>query len=611
MKRPSLLLATLCAASVCAHAQGFPTSSESAPAGAVDLPSVDVTATRVAQTVDASLSDVTVITRAQIDASGAADVYDLLRGLPGVDVVRSGGPGSQASLFLRGTNSNHVLVLVDGVRAATAESGGVDWSQFPLDGIERIEIVRGPRAAYWGSDAIGGVIQIFTRRLKGPNVAVQYGSYDDVSSSAGIGQWGSNGGFSVQAGLRHVTGFPDTTPDNFSYSPLDDGYRSKNLAAQGALNLGAQTLSGVVNRNDADVEFAGGRSHVVNQTIGANLDGDLTPDWMQHLGIGDDRSDLLTPVYDSFYKSRRQSLSWQNTFQIAPNQQIVAGMDYVREHGISLDTGADAPIYDQARRNEALFAGWHGSLRNFDWELAARHDHNSQFGGATTGSAAAGYRFNSWLRLTANWGEGFSAPGLDELYSPGYFGFYAGNPDLQPERSRSSEAGLELTPMPELDVKLVAYRTDIRDLIDFTGPLEQAINVDRARIDGSELTASWQRDGWHVAGNVTWQNPRDSGTDEPLLRRAKRKGDVRLTRDFDSRMQAGIELYAQGRTQDIGGPLGGFALWNATFGVKLTRAWRLTLRAENLADRNYTVIRGFATPGRSGWIEFIWSPQQR
>src|SRR6185295_7360273 len=119
-------------------------------------PTIEVTASRVAETVDASLADVSVITRSEIEASVAPDLLELLRLQPGVDVVRTGGAGQQTSVFLRGSNSNHVLVLVDGVRVASANTGAFAFENLPLDAVERIEIVRGPRASYWGSDAIGG-----------------------------------------------------------------------------------------------------------------------------------------------------------------------------------------------------------------------------------------------------------------------------------------------------------------------------------------------------------------------------------------------------------------------------------------------------------------------
>jgi vitamin B12 transporter len=570
---------------------------------------VEVTATRAAQTVDAALSDVTVITRADIDLSGAADLTDLLRGIAGVDIVRSGGPGAQTSLFLRGTNSNQVLVLVDGVRAASVGTAAVDWSQFPLDAIQRIEIVRGPRAAYWGSDAIGGVIQIFTRKLQSPELAVQYGSYADASGSAGIGDWGQRGGFSVLAGLRHVTGFPDTTPDNFPYSPANDGYRGKNVAARGAYRLGAQTLSGTLNRNDADVEFAGGTTHTINQTLGIDLDGNIADGWSEHVGLGENRGDLLTAAYDSLFKSRRQSLTWQNTLELGARQALIAGFDYVREHGTSSDASGLVPVYDATRNNEGLFAGWNGHSGRLDWELAARHDHNSQFGNATTASVAAGWQFDPHWRVSANVGQGFRAPDLDELYSPGYSGFFAGNPTLGPERSRTGEVAVDWTPSAAWRLKLAGYHTAIDDLIEFTGPMDRAENVARARIDGAELVASWRSGGWRVSGNATWQDPRNADSGQTLLRRATRKADLTLSRAVGKRVEAGLRLYAQGPTEDIGGPLGGFALVDATLGVALAHDLTLRLRAANLADRDYTLARGYATAGRSGWIELVWRPR--
>ena len=175
-------------------------------------PTVQVTASRVPETVDSTLADVTVITRDEIDASASRDVLDLLRLQAGVDLYRTGGAGQQTSLFLRGTNANHVLVLIDGVRASSANTGAFAFEWLPLDAVERIEIVRGPRASYWGSDAIGGVIQIFTRKLDGPRVAAGYGTYDDAAGAAGIGHWDGQNGYTVQVGARHVGGFSATNP---------------------------------------------------------------------------------------------------------------------------------------------------------------------------------------------------------------------------------------------------------------------------------------------------------------------------------------------------------------------------------------------------------------
>ncbi len=582
----------------------------SVQAQAVDeQPVVEVTSTRVAQTADSGLADVTIITRAAIDASGAADLVDLLRGKAGIDVAVSGGVGAQASLYMRGTNSNHVLVLIDGIRTAAAGTGTVDWSQFPLDAIERIEIVRGPRAAYWGSGAIGGVIQIFTRRLDGPDATVRYGSFADAAGSAGFGQWGRRGGFSVLAGLRHVTGFPNTTPDNFAYSPLDDGYRAKQAAAQAGYRFGGQLLSGTLLRNDADVEFAGGTTHTVNQTAGITLDGEVVDGWTSRLGIGNSRNDLRTVAYDSVYRSHRNDLTWQNTIDIVPGQAIVAGFDFVTERGANTNISGATVEYDNRRHDAGVFVGWNGHHAGFDWELAERHDHNSQFGGASTASAAAALAVGSGWRVTASIGQGFRAPAMNELYSPGYGGYYAGNPRLQPERSRSAEAGVEWQPATNATIRVTAYHTDVDDLIAFTGPLNAAENTARARIDGTELTGEWQAGSWTLHGSATLQRPRDAATGADLLRRPRRKAGFELSRDLGGRAQAGVQWIVQGRSQDIGGPLGGFALLGATLNIRVSSAWSLHLRAENLADRNYTVVRGFATQERSAWITLAWQPR--
>lgn len=609
IKQRSSMTALLNSLFVMTAAVPFRAFAQNAPGQSItEQPAIVVTATRQAQTVDAALADVTVITRADIEASGAPDLSDILRTQAGIDIARSGGAGEQTSVFLRGANSNHVLVLVDGVRIASTGTGGVDFSLLPLDAVERIEIVRGPRAAYWGSDAIGGVIQVFTRRLDGPRAALRYGSYDDASASVGIGDWGERDGYSVQVGARHVRGFSAQNPEGFSYDPDHDGLRNRNLAARGELKLGAQTLSASALFNDSINQFDQGTSHTIEQDLSAALAGDVTTRWYQRFSIGSARDDLATPDFFSLFRSRRQSATWLNIFSLSPNQSLTTGIEHVHERGENLDTFAHTDIYAVSRDNNALFAGWSGHLQRFDWELAARRDRNSVFGGATTGSGAVGWRVAPALRFTASLGQGFRAPSLNEQYSPGYGGLFAGNPDLRPERSHSAELGAEWTPRQALSLKLAAYRTRVDDLIDFTGPLFRAENTARARIDGVELETHWQHAGWTFAGNATRQDARDAATGRRLLRRASRKGDALLTRRVGPGVEAGLELYAEGPRPEFGGPLPGYALVNARLNIVLSRAWQLHLRAENLADRRYSLIRGYNTPGRSAWIELAWQP---
>ena len=589
-----------------------------ARADEVDLqPSVQVTASRVAETVDQVLADVSVITRADIDASGARDVFDLLRLEAGVDLYRTGGPGQQTSLFLRGTNSNQVLVLIDGVRAAAATTGAFAFEQLPLDAVERIEIVRGPRASYWGADALGGVIQIFTRKLDGPRVALGYGSYRDADGSAGIGHWNGPDGYSVQVGARHAGGFSATNPgicngpdDPYcSYDPDDDGYRNTNLAARGAYSIGSQIVSAALYRSQGQVQFDQGYSDVIEQTAGLDLEGELAPGWNHRLALGSSREDLDTPAFDARYLTRRSSLLWQNEIRLSGNQHVVAGIDLLHDRAETLDTFAGAPRYDDGRDNRAVFGGWRATFGAFDGEVSVRHDDNSAFGGANTGSLALGWRANELLRVYTNVGQGFRSPTMNELYDPGYGGYFAGNPDLQPERSRSSEIGVEFAPSAGQKLQANAYSTRVDDLIAFTGANNQAINIAHAKIDGVELSYAVSAGAWTGRASCTWQDARDGDTGAALLRRAKNKASGVLERRFGDRLSGGVEVLAAGRRADVGGvELGGYAIVNLRARYRIGSAWSVVARLENLAGRDYELVHGYNTPGRSAFLEIAWAP---
>jgi len=583
-------------------------------------PTVQVTASRVPETVDATLADVTVITREEIDSSGSRDVLDLLRLQAGVDLYRTGGAGQQTSLFLRGTNANHVLVLIDGVRAASANTGAFAFEWLPLDAVERIEIVRGPRASYWGSDAIGGVIQIFTRKLDGPRVAAGYGSYDDAAGAAGIGHWDGQNGYTVQVGARHVGGFSATNPsicngpdDPYcSYNPDDDGFRNTNFVARGAHTLGSQLLSASLYRSQGEVEFDQGNSNVIEQDAGVNLEGDLAPGWSHRLSIGNAREDLSTPTYFTSYFTRRDSLIWQNDFKVTDTQRLIAGIDFLHEHGETRDTFGGTALYDDSRNDTAVFGGWQAGFGSFDSEISLRRDDNSEFGGATTGSAALGWRYNEVLRIYASYGEGFRSPTLNEQFSPGYGGAFAGNPDLDPERSHSTELGVELTPWQGQRFGANLYSTRVRDLISFTGPNFQAENIARASIDGAELTYDADVAAWHTHLAYTYDDARDDATDSPLVRRPKNKFDAIVERRFGERFGAGAEVVAADKADDIAGTtLAGYAIVNLRATYAISADWRLTGRIENLFDRDYALVHGYNTPGLSGFLEIVWQPASR
>ncbi len=581
-------------------------------------PTIEVTASRVAETVDASLADVSVITRADIDASVAPDLLELLRLQAGIDVVRTGGAGQQTSVFLRGSNSNHVLVLIDGVRVASANTGAFAFENLPLDAIERVEIVRGPRASYWGSDAIGGVIQVFTRQLDSTRLAASYGSYSSADGSAGFGAKSDAGGFSVQVGVRHVEGFSASNPaaGPYVYNPDDNGFQNHNVVAHGDYKFNTQTLSASLFRSEGTVSFDNGdpgqgSSNTLDQAAGVNLAGALNDSWQHRLSIGTSREDIDTPAFASAYRSTREQVSWTNDVTLSTTQHLVAGIDYVHDRGVSIDYSGFGAPYQVALNNGGAFSGWRVQDGAFDSELAGRYDHYSQFGGAFSGSAAAGWKISDEVRLTASYGTAFRAPNLNELYSPGYGGYYAGNPDLDPERSRTAELGLDwhLNDANRLDLR--AFSTRVHDLIDFSGGSTfQAINVDRAAIDGAEFTYAWNAGVWSMENNLTLQDPRDQDTDTQLLRRPKQKLNSTLDRAFGERFRAGLEFVASSKRDDVSSyTLPGYALLNLRASYALDTTWHVGFRLENVFDRNYELAHGYNTPGRSAYLQIAWEPR--
>jgi vitamin B12 transporter len=584
---------------------------------------VDVTARRVAETVDATLADVSVITRADIDASHAPDLLDLLRLTAGVDFYRTGGAGQQTNVFLRGTNANHVLVLIDGVRAASANTGAFAFENLPLDAVERIEIVRGPRASYWGSDAIGGVIQIFTRKLDRAHIAASYGSYRSADGSVGYGARDEAGGFSVQVGARHVHGFSSTNSSICAspndpyciYNPDDNGLQNHNFVAQADYKLGSETLSGSAFRSVGTQSFDNGSSgpgisHTLDQAIGVNLEGALMPGWSHRLALGTAREDIDTPAFSSAYRSTREQLSWTNNFTWSQMQQFVAGLDFNHDRGQSIDSSGFGAPYAASRNNSGIFGGWRATSGAVDGEVSARYDHNSSFGNAVSGSGALGYRLSDALRFTASYGTAFRAPTLNELYSPGYGGYFAGNPDLDAERSRTAEVGLDWNPDAANHVEAHAFSTRVHDLIDFSGGTKfRAINIAHAAIDGIELTHTLHAGAWAWTNTATVQNPRNDDTGAQLLRRPKDKFSSLLETALNDAVSVGAELAWSGKRDDIGGmTLDSYTLVNLRASYTISPSWRLGLRVENLFDEDYALVRGYNTPGRSAYVTVSFEP---
>lgn len=585
--------------------------SIAAPAHADEAKTLDtVTAHRFAISVDEALASVTVLTRADIEASQAPDLVDLLGRQAGIDISRSGGPGQASTVFLRGSNSNHTLVLIDGLRVNSAGQGLFDFAHLPLARIDRIEIVRGPRAALWGSDAIGGVIHIFTRDAAQTAAELRAGSYGRLGADLSGGFGDGEHGLALGAGIERLHGFSATNPRAFGHHPDADGYRNRSLNLAARTRLGEQRLSFSGIATDADVAFDNGDTDARNASLGLGLSGDLVHGWTHTLTLGHAREDLENRASwgSNAVESRRESLDWLFARELGGAGTLNLGVNGQRERTHSLGD-ADALVYRRSRDNRAGFIAWHGRHAAWSHELAWRHDDSSQYGGAGTGQAALGWQASEHLRLRASWGEGFRAPNFNELYHPGFGGWYAGNPALKPERSRSTELGLQWS-LAAHRVELSAYRSDVDELIAFAGPQARAINIARAELDGIELGHRWSYGSFAWQAQASWLDARNADTGADLLRRAKRKLTAGADWRFDGGWTLGLDALAVAARPDIGGRLPGFARFDLRASWPLAVGWTLEARIENLGDRFYEWARGYNTPGRSGLLRLRWQPAQ-
>ena len=568
-------------------------------------PNLVVTPSRMVESLSDSLASISVITRADIDISLAQDLFELLRLQPGVDIVRSGGPGAQTSVFLRGSNSNHVLVLIDGVRVSSSNTGAYVWEQLPLNQVERVEIVRGPRGSLYGSDSVGGVIQVFTRSSPDPYARVTGGSYGTAEFEGGLGYEGENTRISVNAGYRNVDGFSAQNPEGFSYNPDDDGYENTNLGFKGStqLNYGRWQYSFL--GLDSESEFDQGVSDTRQYIASLGFHGGFSPDWDYQV-LGGYTYEKLESDFEFFttgFKSSRYEFSMQNQYHPGPDRKLSFGADFYREKGESLYS------WDESRHNFGLFASYDHYLDRLHLQLGGRYDDNSRFGGKWTGQVALGYDISKSWQVMGSYGSAFRGPNLNEQYSPGFSGLFAGNADLDPETSRSGELGLRWQDENAGTLSLSAYRTNVKDLIAFNGEMFQAINIDKARLEGIEVEYSLTRSNWFLNANATFQNTEDRATGETLLRRPDQKSSISLDYRFNNGSWLGLEWFYSGKRKDFGGiTLDSYNLLNLRAGWAFSPAWQLELRGDNLTDKDYQPAWGFNAAGRSWYVSLAWKP---
>ena len=595
-------------------------------AGAQALDRVVVTATRTETPVEQALADVTVIDSDTIARAGAQSLPELLRSHGGVEIAQSGSEVGLSGIFVRGMKTSQTLVLIDGVRLENPTAALSNLEYLPLSAIERVEVVRGPMSAVYGSGAMGGVIQIFTRQGVGP--AKPFASVGGGSNGTARAQVGFSGAteasadgrstrFSLAVSTDRTNGIEATNPKWSGYQQDRDGNLRRSATASLVHDVardwqvGANFLvsGGRAKYDDAYSTPATARFDYRTSSLAAFLRGRPTADWQTELRVGETRIDY---TYEAFgYAPRTGSLSfaWQNTLAL-PVGRLLFGAEQLRQRieGEGLTTGDYAYLND-ARRIDSVFAGYEVGFDRHQVRVQMRHDRIESVGSQPSASFGWGYRLAPRWMVRASYAEAFRAPTFDDLYSP-----FGANPSLRPERSRNAEAALEYRNAATL-FKATAFASRIRDAIELDAWYIPQ-NLDSARVRGLTLEARRRIGEFALRGSATVQNPQgerfDSATGDvvtgPLARRARRFATVGV--DWQpAAWRVGLEWLAQGRRVDSNGaPMGGYGVLAATANYPLARGLDLFARLDNLSDRKYETVWGYNMPPRTVFVGLRYQP---
>lgn len=593
-----------------ACAAAFPALAQSA------LPTVVVSATRSELPITDVVADVTLVDRTAIDRLGAASVSAVLERLPGVTVNRNGGPASTTNVYLRGAEGRFTAVFIDGVRVDSQSTGGATWNAIPLSQVDRIEVLRGPAAAVYGSDAMAGVVQIFTRQgEKGffPSLRVGAGSLGAREVGASL-----RGGDRV---IDYAFGLGNERSDGFNAKPTGnpdrDGHRSESFSGRLGWKLSeGQTLEASLlnHRQTAGYDgFMPGQDDQARhrlQTVGLNWNRRWSEAWSTRVGVsqGTDRYETSPSVYRT--DTTVQSWLLRNEWRGGPG---LLTLDLERRED-RLDNASTTPEVSDRHQN-ALAVGY--GLRTGDHTLQfnARRDDDSEFGVQHTGALAYGYAWSKTLQLTASAGSAFRAPTLFQRFS------IYGTPNLRAETARNVEAGLRWQEAASR-ASLVVYRNRVKDLIDYVAGPGSCINgvgdfagcygnTGRATYTGATLAGGTTIGDVALGASLDLMRPKNTETGKRLARRAQTQ--ATLTADMPlGAWRTGVEVQHLGQRYDDAAnttSLPAHTLLNLSASTDIARDWRLLARVDNATDRDYESVRGYATAGRTFYLGLTWSPR--
>ncbi|PTB19508.1 TonB-dependent receptor [Trinickia symbiotica] len=588
----------------------------------VPLTPIVVTAQRGAQPLADAIPQTTRFDRQDIEDSAATDLPGLLALAPGAQIVRNGGPGSNATLMLRGGSATQSLVLIDGVRVDSVSLGQAQIAQIPLSQIDHVEVVNGDVSALYGSAAMGGVVQVFTKDGGGDHpprfhFSLGYGSYHTQTQALGVdGALDKDGKttFSVELSRYKTDGFSSIDPALApAANPNANGYLNESLSVALRHKFSENWDAGVrffqSDGNDSYDNAFGVPTDVNNlyskvRQASVFANGKLTDWWTTHFTVaeGDDRSVAKTNgVYNNRFDTNNRQYTWQNDFKFAPAQKVQIGYE-------RLEQSLDSDIFAAPDRHvNSFFAGYAGRFGASQIQANVRRDQYSDFGAANTYYLGYGFDVTERWKVTASYSSAFRAPSFDDLYFPG-----SGNPSIRPERSHSVEAALQYASDSLGVLRLTAFETRYTDLINYVstqgGLFFVAQNVGRAKVQGLEGSWSGHVGKTDVRAALTVQNPVDEDADTDLVRRARRFASLSANRSIGA-WRVGGEWIVSSERNDNGVKLGGYGLVNLSARYNITKAWYVSARIENLFDKNYELAYPYNTPRRSAFITVGWQQQ--
>jgi vitamin B12 transporter len=583
---------------------------------------VIVTANRVAQPASEVLIDHEVITSSEIAASGHSSLPELLQRKRGFEISSNGGPTNYTSVFMRGAANAQTLVLVDGVRIGSSTNGGPTWSSIPLSQIDHIEIVYGPLSSMYGADAMGGVVQIFTKpgsTFMEPNLEIGFGSRNVKRIDFGFS--GSSGGshalkFAINASHEEDRGYSSTKPGNFSYNSDKDGYQRDSVSGQLSVLLAKGHEFGTTfmkSRQNTQFDSApkfDDRDVSGLETWSLYSKNQIMENWQSLLRMAnsEDRVSSVASYGNSQFDTKQTTYTWQHDITLGQNMlQLLAEQ---RDERVAATTKELA----RSRSTRSYGASYQMKHEQHLGTISLRRDSIRDGEAVTTGNLAYGYRLSKQLRFSSSFGTSFRAPSFNDLYYPGF-----GIATNRAEKGKNFELGLAYDD-GQNSLKAALFRNKIDDLLVYAPVCPNpspvyvygcAYNLNRAQITGLSLGANSQlNQQFNLRGSLDWSDPIDSISRKTLPRRAKVHG-VLAVEYAQAAYRAGIETVFEGRRfDDVANknPLAGYGLINLYGSYDLTKNWSLQARWNNITSKDYELAKNYQTAKANLYVALRFTP---